>query len=1481
MDQPVTKIYELRTLGYDQVSKELGQVAGLFERIKKAKLNTQGQLIAANDVTSIKKYSDELARLTVEEQKLKTERQKLMNEQKAAQIQRQKEIEQRRQETSGVNAAAGSYRALYNEYRDLYKVLGAAPKGANVTFRGLTMGYDEATQALQRLASAEQNWRRQFTRDGLLVGEYTSGIVQAFRNMGLDDMIKGQVDRAGQSLQALNGRFDELRQELEEVKRSGQGSFDDLERELIENRKEAIALEKSIEGVKAEFKSTGNIGSQITAGISNGFKQLGGTVRGFMLQFLGIQALFNKITSEVSAGLMDARQIEGVESAFQRLNDPRLLDNLRQATRGTVNDLELMRQAVMASNFQIPLEQMATLLDFARRRAKETGQEVDYLVQSIITGIGRKSPLILDNLGISAVRLREELKGVASESADVGDVAAAVGRIIQEENRKAGAEIETTSERLAQNQAKWENVRREIGEKVLPVMAAFGSILAGIVGFIAGIPFPLMVAGLGAVTAALALYKAEQVRSYVATQIATKQGLIYNAYLIAKAGYLRITTLAMKAATTQIVLFNGAIRISPLGLLLTTLGLIVPAIAAFAARVKDAKSEMDALRQVNDRASESINRQRSVIDGWMAVIRSSKTSIDAKRDAVQQLMKIDDQFNGVMKDNIINLDLLEKAYIKVTAAIEAQARAEAAATLVAQKKQKVDELSLLQLNVEQQNILKGGKVNIQELSKIEQEIFGGIEKRLRRIDGDVEIGGIRYNYQELINTIKGLKDQAIEEFSAMKDVQAQTDAAFADLTRGKDDATFYEVNIEKLKADIEELDKQINGFKGSNADLQKLIADRKKLQDQLDKLLGSGSATGRPGRLTQSDPFKIIDAERDRLLADQEKMFISAEIKETQYLKNVLSINQEAVDKKLDIIKGSSAEELKVRAQLSLEREKLEKETNEKLRSIAENQFSEIVKDLERQRDAVIVAARQAQAEVDADPISSPGARAEAKLQADKKVLDAHRLFGEQLDALEEMIGLQSVENTIKAGNAVKDAQRDVFDSQIAAGTARLEDIRIAGEKSISAFREAIAKQRDAISESTTISSTGRSRGISALNREEEVGVLAREVASMKIQLPIYKRLLDEKKITDQEYYNFAAELAKKQGQLNDLINKDIEDAKTRVTGLSSFFQNKFRDIFNVEVGSIEDGVLAQAIADTYSFATDAMNSYYDAERQAIENSVKLQMERLDIEHQQMLARAQTAEEEISLQKQHKAEQDKINRKAFEDNKRMQLKQAEINLATQLSNLAVIAFAPGPANLLTLGAAGQVAYALQAALAIATYAMNVRRIKSQQFEFGGSPDEVPLRGGKFKGRPHSRGGTDFFYKGNKYNAEVDELSIIRTKNAPKNGTYTITGSQKQIASALNRIGGGVEFAPGAKLSRFEMGGHLGESLQPPIYTSRLQTINNFGGISRDDLQEFTGRIEDLAEEQSKRIDRLEVVQVTGTVTQAQQKEARQEALATL
>ena len=200
--------------------------------------------------------------------------------------------------------------------------------------------------------------------------------------------------------------------------------------------------------------------------LSGGFGALGGVI--------GASFAIDIIQQFAAESVELASKMEGVEAAFNRLNDPNLLDNLREATAGTVDDLKLMQTAVRAENFRIPMDTLAKGLEFAQRRAQATGESVDYMVDSFVTGLGRESVKILDNLGISTLELQEKTK-------ELGSMAAAVGQIMDEEFDKVGERVTTTSMKIDQQKASIENLKKEIGEGLTPAYEALLSVQAKLV----------------------------------------------------------------------------------------------------------------------------------------------------------------------------------------------------------------------------------------------------------------------------------------------------------------------------------------------------------------------------------------------------------------------------------------------------------------------------------------------------------------------------------------------------------------------------------------------------------------------------------------------------------------------------------------------------------------------------------------------------------------------------------------------------------------------------------------------------------------------------------------------------------------------------------------------------------------------------------------------------------------------------------------
>lgn len=208
-----------------------------------------------------------------------------------------------------------------------------------------------------------------------------------------------------------------------------------------------------------------------------GITQVDSSIKNMSRQFSDLGGIIGasfagaKIQEFAQQSIDLALQAEGVARAFERIGNEANLSQMRAQVKGTVNDLNLMQQAVKAENLGIPIQNFTKYLGFAKKQAQEMGTSVDFMVESIVNGVGRQSSLILDNLGISASELNMELqKG--------GTYADAVGRIIDRSMAAAGEQVLTTKDKIDAQRASIENLQMAVGEQLLPVYE-------GLLGFLA------------------------------------------------------------------------------------------------------------------------------------------------------------------------------------------------------------------------------------------------------------------------------------------------------------------------------------------------------------------------------------------------------------------------------------------------------------------------------------------------------------------------------------------------------------------------------------------------------------------------------------------------------------------------------------------------------------------------------------------------------------------------------------------------------------------------------------------------------------------------------------------------------------------------------------------------------------------------------------------------------------------------------------
>jgi hypothetical protein len=312
---------------------------------------------------------------------------------------------------------------------------------------------------LRDTAKGLQNIAKQAELGGKDFNNFSQKAIESARALGTvqsganntKDRLKDLVGSYNDAAKAYNSLSEAAKQG--EFGRAMAQSLDQLQVRIKDTKEELYSLGDAVKGKGGLFGEGGLTGMMQVFG-------------GNMLT-KGVEALTSKLTDAWTESIKLAREGEGVRIAFERLNQPGLLDRLKEATHGTVSEVELMKQAIKFENFKLPLEDLATYLAFAQQKAKDTGESVDYMVNSITTGLGRQSKQILDNLGISAAELTKRMNEGA-------DMTKAVADIIREEMAKAGDYVETAADRAAQAAAKATDEMEKFGQQAAPIAEAWG-----------------------------------------------------------------------------------------------------------------------------------------------------------------------------------------------------------------------------------------------------------------------------------------------------------------------------------------------------------------------------------------------------------------------------------------------------------------------------------------------------------------------------------------------------------------------------------------------------------------------------------------------------------------------------------------------------------------------------------------------------------------------------------------------------------------------------------------------------------------------------------------------------------------------------------------------------------------------------------------------------------------------------------------------
>ncbi|WP_255469813.1 hypothetical protein [Bacteroides hominis] len=401
--------------------------------------------------------------------------------------------------------------------------------------------------------------------------EYTRQI--SVNNKKIDESRK-KLDVNAMSMVQLKKQAKDLRAQMDNMSKAlNPSEYADLEQQLRKVSDRMGDLKNGAKSIAEIAKSENAISTMFGIAFTKGAEWVGN--------------MLAKMKDFVLEGIEMAASADGVTRAFKKIDDGTMLDNLRQATKGTVTDLELMKATVKAKDFRIPLEDLGKYLQFAQLKAQQTGQSVEYMTESIVTGLGRKSLLILDNLGLSAAEINEQVS-------KTGDFMSGVAAIVDKQLAEAGGNYVSAADRAIQKTVMLQNAQRELGEVLLPIKEEWDDVYNGfqvstmrLIGWIVkhraaimtlGTVFTTYIATQKIATLWNQKYTSSTLLSVASEKLqAIQLGLSRKAFL-AKLIVMDLYRGRCNLATASTEIFNLVLKASPLGVITS---LLAGAAAAF------------------------------------------------------------------------------------------------------------------------------------------------------------------------------------------------------------------------------------------------------------------------------------------------------------------------------------------------------------------------------------------------------------------------------------------------------------------------------------------------------------------------------------------------------------------------------------------------------------------------------------------------------------------------------------------------------------------------------------------------------------------------------------------------------------------------------------------------------------------------------------------------------------------------------------
>jgi len=276
---------------------------------------------------------------------------------------------------------------------------------------------------------------------------------------------------------------------------------------------QSIALQRQLTSVQSQMTQAAQGGSGALNQLGGVLGQLGGQIGGVTGQVgalagslgtlgaVGAAAGLGKVTIDLAEQGAQATRTRGAFDSLARTahtTGDTLLSALHNASHGEVSDLNLELAANRAELLGVAhdAETFSRLMEVARSRAQQMGSTTQQAFDDIVTGVGRASPRILDNLGIiiSEKEAYDAYAASVGKSSDALTEAekkqAILNAVLQQGEatmHAAGGAADDAASSFARAQASIDNAKNALGGLISVKIAPFAEDLSKVANAAAGI----------------------------------------------------------------------------------------------------------------------------------------------------------------------------------------------------------------------------------------------------------------------------------------------------------------------------------------------------------------------------------------------------------------------------------------------------------------------------------------------------------------------------------------------------------------------------------------------------------------------------------------------------------------------------------------------------------------------------------------------------------------------------------------------------------------------------------------------------------------------------------------------------------------------------------------------------------------------------------------------------------------------------------